>query len=596
MIYSVFTGIDKYYPSDIKIKRFTFDFEFFILELQQIQIFINKECIVMLSKKRMVTMFLAAIMAMGAFAGCSDAESNSSSQETESSAEAQSSTETTENSTPDDGSFPLPIVDEPLTLSYWCTLDSNVKASTDNLGNTEYAKEKEKRTGIHIEYIHPAQGEESTSLNLLIASDELPDMVENAFPNGNQLGIDDGVILDLKEGIQTYMPNLMREFEADPVFAKTIVTEKGYWGAVPGKNLPEVTGGLFVRGDWIEELGIEMPETVDEWYTALKRMKEELGVEYPVSIRWSDMKNRDIIRGAFGVSSSFYVDDGVMKFGPMEQGYKEWLTEMNKWYEEGILDPEFMTLTSEIVDTRVTNEQTAMIFGGIGGTLGKYLPILKEKDENATLVGIKPMTVEKGTVAPMDYLTGLKSKEVIISSKNEHVEESLKWLDYDYSEEGHMLKNFGIEGVSYTLVDGEPVYTDLILNNSDGLAIGTVLAQYTKANYGTTGLQDVRYLEQYYPYEEQKEALENFQASDSANHLLSNITFENYTTDEEQELYTEYWSQWATYVEEMTLKFIMGEEPIENFDTSYMEQLKKFQVEKAVEYRQAEYDRYLAAE
>ena len=57
---------------------------------------------------------------------------------------------------------------------------------------------------------------------------------------------------------------------------------------------------------------------------------------------------------------------------------------------------------------------------------------------------------------------------VALSAQCRDVEAAARLLDYGYSQEGHMLYNFGIEGVSYTMEDGYPRYTELITNNPQG--------------------------------------------------------------------------------------------------------------------------------
>ena len=89
-----------------------------------------------------------------------------------------------------------------------------------------------------------------------------------------------------------------------------------------------------------------------------------------------------------------------------------------------------------------------------------------------------------------------------------------KFLDYGYSEEGHMLYNFGIEGVSYEMVDGYPKYTELITNNPDNLTMQHAMGRYMASAYGGPFIQDKRYYEQYLPYEEQKEAVSLLVATD----------------------------------------------------------------------------------
>ncbi len=72
-------------------------------------------------------------------------------------------------------------------LTYWSDLPTAISTVYDNAGKTEFAKELEKRTGVSVEYIHPAAGQASTALSLMVASDQLPDMIEtdwSAFSGG----------------------------------------------------------------------------------------------------------------------------------------------------------------------------------------------------------------------------------------------------------------------------------------------------------------------------------------------------------------------------------------------------------------------------
>jgi putative aldouronate transport system substrate-binding protein len=59
----------------------------------------------------------------------------------------------------------------------------------------------------------------------------------------------------------------------------------------------------------------------------------------------------------------------------------------------------------------------------------------------------------------------------------EDVEAAARWLDFAYSEQGHMLMCFGVEGVSYTYVDSVPKYVDSIMHNPDGLSFAQAAAQ-----------------------------------------------------------------------------------------------------------------------
>ena len=163
---------------------------------------------------------------------------------------------------------------------------------------------------------------------------------------------------------------------------------------------------------------------------------------------------------------------------------------------------------------------------------------------------------------------------------------------FGFTEEGHNLFNFGIEGESYTWEDkdGEPypTYTDLIMKNPDGLSIGNAMGLYTRSCYNGIMVQDQRYMEQYYPTEQQKNAQLEWMKTNMDEHLLPPISI----LSEESDADANIMANVKTYVDETVLKFITGQEPIENFD-KFVEQVKKFGFEQSKGFRQAAYERYL---
>lgn len=95
---------------------------------------------------------------------------------------------------------------------------------------------------------------------------------------------------------------------------------------------------------------------------------------------------------------------------------------------------------------------------------------------------------------------------VAISRNCKKPELAARFLDYGYTEEGHNLFNFGIEGVSYEWKDGYPTYPELITDNPDGLTMTESMNMYMQSGYSGMFVQDQRYIEQYYQRPQQKEA------------------------------------------------------------------------------------------
>ena len=175
---------------------------------------------------------------------------------------------------------------------------------------------------------------------------------------------------------------------------------------------------------------------------------------------------------------------------------------------------------------------------------------------------------------------------VSISSQCDNIEEVVKFLDYGYSEEGHMFYNFGTEGESYEMVDGYPKYTELITKDPEGLPMMYSLSKYTAVAYGGPFIQDARYYEQYLPYEEQKEAVSRWAEHDGS----TRIPYISYTLDENSER-SKKLTPIQSYVSENLLKFITGQESMDKWD-SFIEQVKKSGIEDVIKITQDALDRY----
>ena len=72
-------------------------------------------------------------------------------------------------------------IDTDITLTYYMPFRSGAIGLVNNYGETHFAREYEKRTGVKIEYIHPALGQENETLNLMISSNDLADIIEHSW-------------------------------------------------------------------------------------------------------------------------------------------------------------------------------------------------------------------------------------------------------------------------------------------------------------------------------------------------------------------------------------------------------------------------------
>ncbi|MHA6483128.1 extracellular solute-binding protein [Paenibacillus sp. strain BS8-2] len=502
------------------------------------------------------------------------------------------------SATKNPGSSSAPIaaaVEYPDSLSYWVEMNPNAAATMANLGESKMYQQLETVTGTKVTWTHPsgegAQIEEQ--FNLMLASKKLPDVIERNWltvSRGPDDAIKTGTILRLNELIEEHAPNLTKYLNEHPEIKKMIMTDEGNIYSFPfirGDEKLMVFFGPIIRKDLLDKTGLAIPETIDEWEIVLEALKEQNNGEPPFMQRISDMNIGHAFIGAFGIPLSFYNDNGSIKYGSMQPQYKDFLTVMNRWYEKGLLDPDFAAMDTKLMDSKVTTGKIAAFASYTGSGIGKYMGLMKD-DPTFELVSTPYPTLKKGENAvwgQRDFAyTGIGAA---ITTAAKNPEQIVKWLDYAYGPEGHKLFNFGIEGNSYTMVDGKETYTDVIMKNPDDLPITQAMAQYFRSSYNGPFVQSPGYIEQYLQLPSQQEALVNWEKA-STNMMKPLTTL----TAEEGRQKASIMTDLNVYHEEMLLKFIMGTEPLEKFD-EYVETLKAMGIEDVIKLEQTALERFL---
>ena len=552
-------------------------------------------------KKRIVAILTGLSMAVTLLAGCGDAKKQESVQnapkaESSSQTEASSASQTAEENNNTDG-FTYPLTDGS-KLTYWAELNQNVSANYVNLGETPFAQAWMEQTGVEIDFQHPPANQGKEQFSLLLADGNLPDLMEYAwmsYPGGPEKAIQDGNIIALNDVFEQYCPNLMKYLEENPDIERMIKTDEGHYYVFPfirGDDALCNTIGLMLREDWLKELNLEVPTTIDEWHTVLTAFKEKKGATAPFTWEYTmgALTQVNPFAYAYGTTQEFYKGtDGKIYFGAVEEGYKEYLTTFNQWYKEGLLDQDLATLALDQVSAKMTNGSAGASMGWAGSRMGTWINAAQATDSDYMLVAAPYPTLVKGDKPEMGQIDNRYPNQgcVAITTSCQDVETAARLLDYAYSEEGHMLFNFGIEGESFTMIDGYPTYTDTILNNPDGWSVAQSLSAYIRGNYNGPFVQDIRYLEQYYTIDNQKETNAVWGATNAASYKIPPIT----PTAEESKEFSTIMNEINTYRDEMTLKFIFGTENLDDFE-DYVKTIENMGLKRALEIQNAALERY----
>lgn len=483
-------------------------------------------------------------------------------------------------------------------LTYWSEFYSHYSNVGTNMGEAPFFKELQERTGVEIEFIHPAPGDVQTNFNLMAQpGSDMPDLIEYSmlsYKGGPEKAIDDGVIVEISpEDLETKAPNLAKVLKEHPEWDKQVKTDSGKYYCFPalrGDDSLDYWKGPQIRKDYLDKVGMDAPETIADWEAVLTAFKEQLGVEMPLTFKYQGAYDNSFV-GAYGITNSFFLKDGKVTFGPMTEEYTDFIKLFNDWVSKGLIDPDYATHNQQTVDTQLSSGKSAAYVGSVGGDMGKYISASKMSDPDAEWIAVKPPVLNEGDEPTIgfkdfDYIPG---QSVSITTNCKDVDAAFKLLDYAYSEEGHMFYNFGVEGVSYNMVDGYPTYVDSIVHPTDGSTVQQALTEYTRAAVMGPMVQDKRYFEQYMVNPEQKATAEAWKLAGDASWRMPNVT---YTVEESRDI-TSKLNDITNYVNEMEIKFILGVEPISNIDT-FRKTLEEKGIEDVINIMQAAVDRYNA--
>lgn len=492
--------------------------------------------------------------------------------------------------------YVTPTGAEEVTLTYWMELHANVALVAKNFGETEYAKELQKRTGIKVKFLHPPAGQAREAFNLMLASGDLPDIIEYnwySIPGGPNAAISNGAILKLNDIFAKNAPNLTAYLKKNPLNDKLIKTDEGNYyvfpffrGAATDPSLL-VTSGPIIRKDWLKELGLQLPQTLDDWYVVLKAFKEKKNSPSPLSLEYNQLSQ--MFSSGVDNFGGFYLDNGVVKFGGIEPNRKQYFATLNKWYQEGLLDKNFATVNRKIIDANILGNKSGATYGSGGSGLGRYMQATKDPkfDLSATIF---PVT-KKGVTGRFGFASpafGNNQGSAAITTKCKNPAAAAKLLDYNYGKLGHKLVNFGIEGVTYEMKGVVPTYTQFVMKNPEKLSMTQVMSKYMRGHTNGPFVQDPNYLKQYYELPSQKEAMKLWSKNQYLSYMLPPVTP---TQAESQEL-AKIMNEINTYIDEMTLKFVMGVEPLSKYD-EFVAQVKKMGIDRAIQINQAAYNRFL---
>ncbi|WP_069201822.1 extracellular solute-binding protein [Bacillus niameyensis] len=418
------------------------------------------------------------------------------------------------------------------------------------------------------------------SLNLTIASGDLPDLLRMTYQLGNKYG-QDGALINLLDHIDQ-MPNLKAWMEEYPLDARRAISHDGKMYTSPNVGIGETNRMLWLyRKDIFDKHGLEAPKNWDELYTVLTELKKQYPESYPFGFRNGTDKLVNFAPN-FETSWNYYYDydKDEWRYGPIEDNYRVMIEYMNKFYEEKLIPPDFLSTDTEQWQQLMSTD-TSFITQDYIGRIDMFNAPNRETNPDYTIINMPPPAgFTNGK--QLDYYAHINDAGYSVAVTTKNLEAVLGFIDWTFSEEGRDTLSWGVEGETYEVENGEKKWIQEYPSPSE-LRTDTGLSLFGTYSWFDYDAHMALFSD------EVKKAYEDDPQYDAP--VVPVPAF----TDEEQEIIAIKGEAIAKHRDEEIAKFIIGKRDFSEWD-AYVEEIKKLGIDEMLEIHTKAYKRMLEVE
>lgn len=486
----------------------------------------------------------------------------------------------------------LPFTTEDVTFEYFTTLNPQITGYMSDLSENLYYQTAAELTGVNIKFILASPDTQSENFQLMIAGGDYTDLIGSEGANysgGVELAVQDEVYVNILD-YEEYAPNYFDLVNRPEYDKSVLLTDSGYmagFGIVYTEEQP-LNQGWMIRQDWLDEQGLASPTTYDQWYDVLCNFRDNYNCT-PLALTGFGLSALSHGFGVYGDVSSMsvpvYVNNGKVEFAWTQDSFKDYISLMHDWYEDGLIDADELVNYAPFPDEdKIVTDQRG-IWRVERDNMVYYADLAQDPDFRA--VAIQYPSKNEGEITHFKELTpNIATPALFITTDCEDIPLLIQWVDFRYSETGATLANYGTEGYTYELVDGKPSFTEQVTNNPEGMTSSLAMNVYTL--WRCECLYDAYRMDSTFT-QDQKDAPDIWATNSDTACTMPSVSL----TAEEGETASGIYSDLYTYAAEYISKFITGDEPVEEYD-AFVETLNSMQADELVAIYQAAYDRYVS--
>ena len=502
-----------------------------------------------------------------------------------------------------------PLSEEPVTLTMFYTQPPPLAAIMDSPNDMSLLYQKfEEITNVHIDFQMVNMMDASTTFTLMIAGGDYCDIINDAlnyYDTADQ-AYEDGIAVDLTEYPDS-VPNFMALLEQYPQIRSDLETLEGHILNMPRIDIPigqAAESGLLIRKDWLDDLGLDIPISYDEMHDVLAAFKSSYNVTDPYIMPYQVLSPWGLMSAGYGIpavadANNFYVDLKTDKvaLSTISDAYYDFLCMFRDWYQEGLINPNFVSQASNLPDESIiSTEQTGIWFSDLA-YIKTYQELLASINPNSELALMGDPGIDDQRSGYMEkQFTSAGRGGFSVSEQCDDVALALSWCDMWYNPDLTQFINYGYEGETFEYDEnGKPVLGGIIVNNDLGLpSLKMANGVYLCTSGGF--IYDLHKYDLEFT-DLQKEAYTDWliTADDPSTVVTSDIPGGAKLTADEADVVTTAMGDITTHVGEMALKFVTGAVELtpESY-AAYVTDIEGMRLQEALDAMQSAYDRYLS--
>ena len=471
-----------------------------------------------------------------------------------------------------------------------------------DLKSNSFTKLVEEKFGLQIKWNITTGADMGTKQNLMLASGDYPEVIWNgSFKPSDILKYSkQGLIVPLNSYIDKYAPNFKQALESAPGLKEASVAPDGNIYGIPNYNWCYHCywmSKLWINTKILDELGLKMPSTTEEFQTVLQAFKDKGYVALTGAIDGNYADPTTFLMNAFVYddrSTYFNVKDGQVSFAPLTDEWKAGLTYINGLYAKGLIDAS--AFSQKWDDFRKQVEQKKVASFTTGGSFF-ILPQGVGNPDYAAWKTLPPLKGPAGVQYAAFYGNGPSGATFVVTNKatEEQKITLAKLLDYLYTPEGTQTLDFGPEGKYWTKakpgqvgLNGQPAlfdtkfgafYTNGSKQNEGWDQMGPIFQSSIWRNGQSVVSADIPEGQETMLH---LETLKNYTGKQPAQVYPGSI----WISEGENQKYSLLRTNINKFVTEWMAQFIVGSKPIDKFWEEYKNGLNKLGLEEYIKLSQ----------